>query len=117
LYWVHEPIKSISKPTTGTTKKGENYSTISVEVVEAGEYPNSVIMKLYKQGDNVKYVDKFIEYNKVGDTVEAEFNLKTSEYQGKTYQNVELWKITKIGATNTPVPIPTSDDLDNDLPF
>ena len=38
-------------------------------------------------------VDNFAKFNKVGQEVTVEFNVNTSEYQGKWYTRLSAWKI------------------------
>lgn len=38
-------------------------------------------------------VDNFAKYNKEGQEVTVEFNVNTSEYQGKWYTRLSAWKI------------------------
>ncbi len=39
-------------------------------------------------------VDNFAKFNKVGQEVTVEFNVNTSEHQGKYYTTLSAWKIT-----------------------
>lgn len=46
-------------------------------------------------------VDNFAKYNKVGQEVTVEFNVNTSEYQGKYYTTLSAWKIVATPIQNT----------------
>lgn len=74
-------------------------------------------------------VDNFAKFNKVGQEVTVEFNVNTSEYQGKYYTRLSAWKImatplqnstnTATTATNPKefgAPLPTELEAD-DMPF
>lgn len=73
-------------------------------------------------------VDNFAKFNKVGQEVTVEFNVNTSEYQGKYYTRLSAWKImatplqnsTNTATTANPkefgAPLPTELEAD-DMPF
>lgn len=76
-------------------------------------------------------VDNFAKFNKVGQEVTVEFNVNTSEYQGKYYTTLSAWKImesssqantdfldpnfTKSNPKEFGQPLPSEND--DDLPF
>jgi hypothetical protein len=74
-------------------------------------------------------VDNFAKYNKVGQEVTVEFNVNTSEYNGKYYTTLSAWKITATPlqnntntATTTTTPQeaygkPLPSEEESDLPF
>lgn len=77
------------------------------------QYNNLYSFDLFKSGEYISHVEKFNEYNKVGDTVEVEFNIQCKEYNGKHYTNLQCWRLEKdqqASQNNEP----TGDD---DLPF
>ena len=51
---------------------------------------------MYKGAEYSEHVDNFVKYNKVGDEVEVEFTIRHQEYQGKIYNSLNHWKITKV---------------------
>lgn len=72
-----------------------NYKKLYVHVVEnEGEYPQSCNFEVF--GD-VK-VDNVLKYNRVGDVVEVDYNLKAQESKredGVFFNTIQSWKITK----------------------
>ena len=52
--------------------------------------------EIYKKPEYAEHAQKFKEFNKVGDRVEVEWNVKPSEWQGKYYINLSHWKCTKL---------------------
>ena len=74
--------------------------------------------------DKVAELDKF----QVGDRVKVSFNLKSREYNGRWYNDLQIWRIAQAGdaAPSAPAyeaPAPTIDDMPadgpdtDDLPF
>ena len=60
-----------------------------------------------------KNVERFNEYNKVGDSVKVEFSIRTQEYKGKYYTSLSHWRVDKLDSpTNKQV-----NELVEDLPF
>ena len=68
----------------------------------------------YKGEQYAEHVDNFVKYNKVGDLVDVEFTIRSTEYNGKIYNNLNHWKVTKVGTTGT---VETPQEEDNSLPF
>ena len=80
---------------TGTIKiKGETqeygqkgFTKREFVVTTKEQYPQDIKLELSK--DKCALLDKF----KVGQDVTVEFNLRSSEHQGKYYVNLQAWKI------------------------
>ena len=63
-------------------------------------------------------VDKFMQYNKLGDKVEVSFNIRTNEYKGKYYTSLQCWKcFTDNGEQQNNAPAPDNANEPDDLPF
>jgi hypothetical protein len=64
-------------------------------------------------------VDDFIKYNKVGASVDVDFNVRGNEYNGKYYVSLSAWKVFKseANAPVTDIGVPTEELATNDLPF
>lgn len=92
--------------------------------IDTGEQYNNIIeFQIYKGGEHTSHVDNFLKYNKVGDRVEVEFNLKTfnwkPEADDKVFTSLSHWKLEKIGTEQTSAqPTTTAQPDDNGaLPF
>ena len=70
--------------------KGINYQVQTNE-----QYNNLYSFEMYKGAEHTQHIDNFIKYNKVDDEVSVEWNVRTSEYQGKFYTNLSAWKVEK----------------------
>ena len=116
-YKVKGSIKSISTPeTVGTGKK------LLFRIDNGEQYSNIMEFELYKGAEYLEHIDNFIKYNKVGDNVEVEFNIKTfnwkPEADDKIFTSLSCWKVTK--AEGTPPPLATTTNVveeDDDYPF
>ena len=86
-------IQKVFETKQGTTQKGDQWKAVEFLVTEKKEYPQSAVFKIFGSGDKLEKVDNFLKYQKVGDDVTVSFNLKTSEYNGKTYNGVEAWSV------------------------
>ena len=101
-----------------------------------GNFPTSVCFTAWGS-DKVKDLGQF----QVGDAVKVAFNVRGREYNGKWYNDLQIWKLAPAGAPAAPAapavsaaapaampsafdaPAPTLDDMppedlsDDDLPF
>lgn len=107
-------ITKVLPPQSGTSKSG-NAWTKQLFLVDNGEtYNNLFCFELFKD----EKVQKFNQYNKVGDQVEVEFNVNCNEYNGKYYTSLQAWKVSKANANkievNNPVHVESEQD---DMPF
>ena len=92
--------------------------------IDTGEqYNNIVEFKMYKTGEYITHVEKFSEFNKVGDAVTVEFKLNTfnwkPESDDKIFTSLTHWRLDKVGtgevsATAPPLVVQSEED---DLPF
>ena len=66
------------------------------------------------------HLDNFSKYNKIGDSVEVEFNINTFNWKpdadDKIFTSLSCWKVDKADAPvdNTP---PVNAAQEDDLPF
>lgn len=115
-------ITHIGDVKSGTGKSGAEWKSIEFIVEEDIEkFPQSAVFKMMKSGEHVKHVDNFSTYNKIGDQVDVEFNLKCNKWKDSFFQDLQVWKITKLGASQgTKVEpqhtVPNDNGMD-DLPF
>jgi len=122
-YKVKGTIKSISKvEDAGTGKK------LSFRIDNGEQYSNIMEFELYKKEEYVEHLEKFPKYNKIGDSVEVEFNIKTFNWKpdadNKIFTSLSCWKVEKSDADTTPPPAKfeevgnaLNDNEPEDLPF
>ena len=125
-------ITNVGTLSTGVGKEGKEWASIEVIVEDEGQYPNSAVFKLFKNGDNVKYAKSFSIDYPIGTLVNIEFNMKAKEWkdpQGKVkfFQELSIWRIAKDEGSGTVqshvestpyqnVPVVVQED-DDSLPF
>ena len=115
-------ITEISAVKSGLTKAGKEWKTIEFVVEEQKEeWPQSGVFKLFKMAEHVSHVDNFSTYNKVGDVVDVEFNLKCNKVKESYFQELSVWKVNKLSASQgvkvqEPVVVSQVED-ESDLPF
>lgn len=117
-YKVIGEIQSIS-----TIETNEYGSKLTCVVKNDETYNNLYILEYFNK--DVSYLEKFLQYNKVGDQVEVEFNVSCrqgeSKATGKPYAitKLSLWKCTKINGSSQSVDAQVGDIQDDsgDLPF
>ncbi len=89
---VSGEIKTISEIQTGTSKKGNEWKKLGFSIETSGDYPTSVYFTVF----GGEKVDKFMEYNKVGQNVDVSFNVESREYNERWYTDLSAWKIFKL---------------------
>ena len=109
-------IKSISPITeVGAGKK------LSFRIDTGEQYNNLIEFELFKGAEYLSHIEKFNEYNKVGDNVEVEFNLRTynwkPEYDNKIFTSLSCWKVEKVTDNVSPVGNDPIAPEPGDLPF
>jgi hypothetical protein len=105
-------IKTINEP-----KKLDNGATVLdyvVEVTSENGYKTDYSLNMYKKEEYASHIASFIQYNKVGDNVEVEFDIRGREYNGKTYNDLSHWKVEKV-ISDTPIEMATEES--DPLPF
>ena len=70
---------------------------LSFQIDNGEQYNNILSFDLFKGAEHVSHLDNFIKFNKVGDSVEVEFNIQCKEYNGKYYTNLQMWRCEKVG--------------------
>ncbi len=73
------------------------YKKLSFQIDNGEQYNNILSFDLFKGAEHVSHLDNFIKFNKVGDSVEVEFNIQCKEYNGKYYTNLQMWRCEKVG--------------------
>ena len=98
-----------------------------------GNFTSQVCMLAFGQ-DKVQELDKY----QVGDRIKVSFNLKSREYNGRWFTDIQIWRIAPAGTAAQAAPAPAaapvqapppvqapapslddmpSDDPSDDLPF
>ena len=105
-------IDDILEVESGESANGEWSKVSFIGEETEGQYPKTIGFEVFGQ----EKVDKFLQYNKVGDEVEVSFNLESREYNGKVYTTARAWKIWNTQTTASAAPAPVAEE-DDDLPF
>ncbi len=91
---------------------------LSFQLDSGEQYNNLYSFDLFKNADNLQHLDKWLEFNKVGNSVEVEFNIDCREYQGKYYTNLSMWRCENAAKEEEPTAAQMGDDSDgNALPY
>lgn len=114
-------ITQISEPQTGTSAKGE-WSKTTIVVEDDNQYPNSIAFDTFNK-------QEIVDGLSVGQEVDVLYNAKTSEYNGRTFNSLSLWKVeVKDGSgsattssepakTSKPAAVSVGSDEGDGLPF
>ena len=99
----------------GEVKEFDNGAkAVSYQVETNEQYNNLYSFEMYKGAEYVEHLDKFSQYNKVGDMVNVEFNLKSNHWtkdgNDKIFTSLSCWKVSKVDSNNT-------EDEEDNLPF
>jgi hypothetical protein len=113
IYIVQGKIASIEA--IKTLENGAKVVNYIVDETNDKGYTTKFNIGMYKGQEYAEHVENFVKYNKVGDEVEVEFTIRSTEYNGKIYNNLNHWKINKLGTT--PNALVTSEASDDGLPF
>ena len=111
-YKVKGSIASISEK-----KVLDNGATVLDYVVDATSdngYVTKYAISMYKKPEYAEHIDNFIQFNKVGEVVDVEFTIRSSEYNGKIYNSLNHWRCDKVEMSASPAVEKTVED---DLPF
>lgn len=94
-----------------TLDNGAKVLDYVVDVTSENGYVTQYSFNMYKKEEYASHVDNFIQYNKVGNEVEVEFDIRGREYNGRIYNDLSHWKIEKVGQEQ-----PREENV-QDLPF
>lgn len=110
MYKVTGTIKSISEKKV--LDNGAVVLSYVVEETSGNGFVTPFNIEMYNSADKAEFVDKFLEYNKVGNNVEVEFTIRGREYNGRIYNSLSHWKCVNVSQ----VPTEQAKEED-DLPF
>lgn len=97
----------------GTTKEGKEWQKLAFVVTTGDEYNNLYCFDVF--GD--EKVENFTKFQKEGNDVEVEFNVKTNEWKGKYYTSLQAWLIKPASEVGKEVVGEVIGEASNDLPF
>jgi hypothetical protein len=101
----------------GEVKNFDNGAkAIDYQVGTNEQYNNLYSFEMYKGAEHVEHIDNFIKYNKIGDQVSVEFNVRTNEYNGRFFTSLSPWRVDKLDQAQPVQDSIVTDDTD-DLPF
>lgn len=112
----------MSEVKSGKTQSGYDWARMTIVIEVPGFQGSTTKLALDVIGvDDIKEVSLL----SAGDKVEVTWTIYARNWNGRWYNNVELFKIRKLEETKpsepAPAPAPIADDLDpmanNDLPF
>lgn len=83
----------------GTSKAGKDWQKLIFAIDTGEQYNNIIAFEVF--GD--EKVENFIKYNKVGKTVDVEFNLSSNKWKDKYFTSASAWKITNANDTETAI--------------
>lgn len=110
----------------GTSKAGKDWQKLTFSIDTKEQYNNIIAFEVF--GD--EKVEQFNKYNKVGRTVEVEYNISSNKWKDKYFTSLSAWKISKANDTETALQqaaaiideafepaTDISNDDESDLPF
>ena len=75
----------------GTSKAGKPWKKLVFAIDTGEQYNNISAFTLF--GD--EKVDNFLKYNKVGQSVDVDYNLSSRKYENRYYTEASAWKVFK----------------------
>ena len=87
---------------SGTSARGAWAKQEFVVDFPDGNYTSQACFTAWGQ-DKVQELDKY----QVGDRVKVSFNLKSREFNGRWYNDLQIWRISPAGAAQPAAPAPT----------
>lgn len=99
---------------SGVSARGTNWYRQTVVVDIQGFSGSYRKLALSVTGDLVQDLQNYA----VGQQVDVHYSVKAREYQGRWYNDVDLYKIERVTEEASPAPnIPASAEGEGDLPF
>ena len=100
----------------GTSKAGKEWQKQNFVIDTGEEYNNILAFEVFGQ----EKVANLAKYNKVGDTVDVEFNIQCNEWKDRFFTSLQAWQIKKAEgnpAERDSLEIQESHPEDTGLPF
>jgi len=108
---VTAKITKVMEATSGTSATGKEWKKLSFLAETTEEYNNLYCFEVFGE----EKVDNFLKFNKVGQLVDIDFNVKTNEWKDRYFTSLQAWKIFKA-EDNMSVP-PPMEEQQGDFPF
>ena len=111
-YNVKGTIKTI-----GEKKELSNGATVLeyvVNNVSENGWETPFKLEMYNKPERIEHLDNFLKFNKVGDEVEVEFDIKGREYEGRVFNSLSHWSCKQLEDL---VPVAEKTEEVSDLPF
>ena len=89
---------------------------VSVRIDTGEQWGNIMEFDMFKGADYAEHVENFSKYNKVGDTVEIEYQVRCNwnEKLDRVFTSLSLWKCSKVDGAATAT---ATEEESDDLPF
>lgn len=83
---------------SGTTRDNEQWNALDIVLKETDvQYPQEIIANIFGAGQYADKVEKFLDYNSIGDELEVELKFSVNESKnGIKYNKVQAWKIVNL---------------------
>lgn len=83
---------------SGTTREGEQWNALDIVLKETDvQYPQEITANIFGAGQYADKVEKFLDYNSIGDELEVELKFSVNESKnGIKYNKVQAWKIVNL---------------------
>ena len=108
-------ISVITDVQKGTSKAGKEWEKLTFVITNNEGYEGSEqIFAFDVFGD--KKVAKFLEHNQVGREVDVSYNIRTNEYNGKYFANLQSWMV-KDSVQESVSENTQGEVVDDGLPF
>ena len=91
---------------TRTGSGAKAYTVYNYVLETGGQYPKPLAFEVFNTDHGLQ----------VGDTITAQVNLESREYNGKWYTSVKAYKVETQGK-QAPAPHPAMEDDESGLPF
>ncbi len=104
-------ITKIQPVEEGVSKAGKEWKKLTFVLETSEEYNNVYAFEVF----GGEKVDNFVKFNKVGQSVDVDFNVSCNEWQGKYFTSLQAWKIFK--AEEAQIGSGATQPAEDDLPF
>jgi hypothetical protein len=104
-------IKEVGEVQQGESKAGKEWKKVTFILETTEEYNNIYPLEVFGE----EKVDNFLKFNKVGQSVDVDFNVSANEWKGKYFVSLSAWKVFKAEVVNKPEEV--KELVEDALPF